>query len=99
MLRAEHGLNRYRCSSCEALPVELRIALLVARVETYGACVGRAFQRRRPMRLVTGATGPTGSEGVRQLVARGVRVRALPRDASKAGGLGALAGSKIVVGD
>ena len=48
--------------------------------------------------LVTGATGTTGSEVVRQLSARGVRVRALVRDLKKAAGLAGPA-IELVQGD
>jgi uncharacterized protein YbjT (DUF2867 family) len=49
------------------------------------------------MILVTGATGDIGGEVVRQLVAGGVRVRALARDPAKAAKLGA--GVEVVKGD
>src|SRR5258706_15819790 len=47
----------------------------------------RAAARRRTMILVTGATGLNGRELVHRLSARGVPVRALVRNAAKAGGL------------
>ncbi len=50
------------------------------------------------MILVTGATGTTGSEVVRQLAAAGVPVRAFVRDAGKAASL-RLPGVEIAVGD
>lgn len=49
--------------------------------------------------LVTGATGATGSEVVRQLAARGVPVRALVRDPAKAGAIAALPGVTLVKAD
>ncbi|GAA5175445.1 NAD(P)H-binding protein [Niveibacterium umoris] len=49
--------------------------------------------------LVTGATGTTGAEVVRQLAARGVPVRALVRDPAKAGALAALPGVTLVQAD
>jgi uncharacterized protein YbjT (DUF2867 family) len=49
--------------------------------------------------LVIGATGPTGSATVRELVRRGVDVRALTRDRAKAGAIPELAGAEIAVGD
>jgi uncharacterized protein YbjT (DUF2867 family) len=54
--------------------------------------------------LVTGATGLTGSEVVRQLAARGIPVRALARNiattnAAKAAALGKLPGVELVEGD
>jgi uncharacterized protein YbjT (DUF2867 family) len=51
------------------------------------------------MILVTGATGLNGGELVRLLSARGVPVRALVRDASRAAALSALANVEIVEGD
>jgi uncharacterized protein YbjT (DUF2867 family) len=51
------------------------------------------------MILVIGATGPTGSEAVRQLLLRGEAVRALTRDRAKAEAIPALAGTELVVGD
>jgi uncharacterized protein YbjT (DUF2867 family) len=51
------------------------------------------------MILVTGATGMTGSELVRRLSARGVRVRGLTRSLSKAATLSALPNVEIVEGD
>ena len=51
------------------------------------------------MILVIGATGPTGSEAVRQLLLRGAEVRALTRDVAKAQAIPALAGAEIVAGD
>src|SRR5712692_9177446 len=51
------------------------------------------------MILVTGATGLNGRELVRRLSARGVPVRALLRNAAKAGELAALPKVEIVVGD
>ena len=51
------------------------------------------------MILVTGATGLNGSELVRRLSARGVRVRGLVRDTAKAGALAALPNVEIVTGD
>jgi len=50
------------------------------------------------MILLTGATGKTGSETAKALAARGVKARALVRDANKAAGLKA-AGIEIAVGD
>jgi uncharacterized protein YbjT (DUF2867 family) len=52
-----------------------------------------------PVILVTGATGLNGSELVRRLSSKGVRVRALTRDPSKAHGLLSLPGIEIVEGD
>jgi len=57
-----------------------------------------------PLILVTGATGLTGTEGVRWLSARGVRVRALVRNAegsnaAKAAELYRLPGVEIAEGD
>jgi uncharacterized protein YbjT (DUF2867 family) len=49
--------------------------------------------------LVVGATGPTGSAAVRELVARRVRVRVLTRDRAKAAAMPELAGAEVVVGD
>src|SRR5207244_4317180 len=49
--------------------------------------------------LVVGATGPTGSATVRELVARGERVRAVTRDRAKAEAMPDLAGAEIVVAD
>ncbi len=51
------------------------------------------------MILVTGATGLNGRELVRRLSARGVSVRALVRNAAKAGDLAALPNLTIVEGD
>lgn len=51
-----------------------------------------------PAALVTGATGFTGGHLARALRQRGVRVRALVRDGSRAGDLAA-AGVELVVGD
>ena len=51
------------------------------------------------MILVTGATGLTGSELVRRLSARDVRVRALVRNTAKAAKLSALPNVEIVEGD
>ena len=51
------------------------------------------------MILVTGATGTTGSELVRRLSARGVRVRGLTRNASKALALSALPNVEIMKAD
>ena len=51
------------------------------------------------MILVTGATGLTGSELVRRLSARGVRVRGLVRSTAKAALLAALPNVEIVEGD
>ncbi|HEY3059643.1 MAG TPA: SDR family oxidoreductase [Chloroflexota bacterium] len=51
------------------------------------------------MLLVTGATGLNGGAVVRQLSARGVPVRALVRNPSKAAHLTALAGVEVVEGD
>ena len=51
------------------------------------------------MILVTGATGFNGGELVRLLSARGVPVRALVRDASRAAALSSLANVEIVEGD
>src|SRR5260221_6196362 len=51
------------------------------------------------MILVTGATGLNGSELLRRLSARGVRVRGLARNATKAGALSALPNVEIVEGD
>lgn len=48
--------------------------------------------------LLTGVTGKTGGETARQLLAKGVRFRALVRDAGKAAGLKA-AGVQLAVGD
>ena len=50
------------------------------------------------MILLTGATGKTGGEAARQLVAKGARLRALVRNADKAATLKA-AGVELVVGD
>jgi uncharacterized protein YbjT (DUF2867 family) len=50
------------------------------------------------MILLTGATGKTGSETAKALVARGVKARALVRNAEKAAALKA-AGIELVVGD
>lgn len=50
------------------------------------------------MILLTGATGKTGSETAKALAARGVKARALVRDANKAAALKA-AGLEIAVGD
>jgi uncharacterized protein YbjT (DUF2867 family) len=50
------------------------------------------------MILLTGATGKTGGETAKALVARGVRPRALVRDAAKAAALAA-AGVELVIGD
>lgn len=57
-----------------------------------------------PLILVTGATGLTGTEVVRRLSARGVRVRALVRNAegsnaAKAAELSRLPGVEIAEGD
>jgi uncharacterized protein YbjT (DUF2867 family) len=49
--------------------------------------------------LVTGATGLNGGAVVRRLSARGLPVRALVRNPSKAGDLAALPGVELVVGD
>lgn len=51
------------------------------------------------MILVTGATGMTGNELVRRLSARGVRVRGLTRDMTKAAALSALPNVEMVTGD
>src|ERR1700680_5008914 len=51
------------------------------------------------MILVTGATGLNGAELVRRLAARGVAVRALVRNATKAAALSALPQVEIVVAD
>ncbi|MDQ3135279.1 MAG: SDR family oxidoreductase [Acidobacteriota bacterium] len=51
------------------------------------------------MILVTGATGKSGSEIVKQLSEAGAPVRALVRNSQKAAGLSALAGVEIVEGD
>lgn len=51
------------------------------------------------MILVTGAAGLNGSELVRLLSSRGIPVRALVRDAAKAGSLSALPSVEIAVGD
>lgn len=51
------------------------------------------------MILVIGATGWTGSEATRLLVACGEQVRALTRDRAKAEEVPALVGAEIVVGD
>ena len=51
------------------------------------------------MILVTGATGLNGSELVRRLSARGVRVRGLVRNTAKARALSALPNVEIVEGD
>src|SRR5260221_1256562 len=51
------------------------------------------------MILVTGATGMTGSELVRRLSAKGVRVRGLTRNMAKAVALAALPNVEIVEGD
>lgn len=51
------------------------------------------------MILVTGATGMTGSELVRRLSARGVRVRGLTRNMAKAAALSALPNVEMVAGD
>jgi uncharacterized protein YbjT (DUF2867 family) len=51
------------------------------------------------MILVTGATGLNGSELVRRLSAKGVRVRALVRTPAKAGSLSGLPNVEIVEGD
>jgi uncharacterized protein YbjT (DUF2867 family) len=48
--------------------------------------------------LLTGATGKTGGEAAKQLLARGVRIRALVRSEGKAASLRA-AGADLVVGD
>jgi uncharacterized protein YbjT (DUF2867 family) len=50
------------------------------------------------MILITGATGRTGGQAARDLAARGVPVRALVRDATKAAPLAA-AGVELAVGD
>jgi uncharacterized protein YbjT (DUF2867 family) len=50
------------------------------------------------MILITGATGRTGAHAARQLAAKGVPVRALVRNAEKAGALKA-AGVEIALGD
>ncbi|HRX90866.1 MAG TPA: NAD(P)H-binding protein, partial [Steroidobacteraceae bacterium] len=50
------------------------------------------------MILITGATGKTGGELARKLVASGEQVRALVRNADKAAALAA-AGVEIVAGD
>jgi uncharacterized protein YbjT (DUF2867 family) len=52
----------------------------------------------QPLILVIGATGPTGSEAVRQLLLRGERARAVTRDRAKAEAMPALEGAEIVVG-
>lgn len=51
----------------------------------------------QPLILVTGATGTSGREVVKQLVERGQRVRALARDPAKANSLGREV--EIVIGD
>jgi uncharacterized protein YbjT (DUF2867 family) len=51
------------------------------------------------MILVTGATGLNGSELIRQLSARGIPVRGLTRNASRATALAALPNVEIVEGD
>lgn len=51
------------------------------------------------MILVTGATGTTGSETVRRLSAKGIKVRALTRNPAKATALAALPNVEIVEGD
>jgi uncharacterized protein YbjT (DUF2867 family) len=51
------------------------------------------------MILVIGATGPTGSETVRELVLRGADVRVVTRDPAKAAQMPSLAGAEIVAGD
>src|ERR1700690_605835 len=51
------------------------------------------------MILVTGATGKTGSELIKRLSARGVRVRGLVRNPAKATGLSSLPNVEIVEGD
>jgi len=50
------------------------------------------------MILLTGATGKTGGETAKALAAKGLKVRALVRNAEKAAGLKA-AGIEIAVGD
>lgn len=50
------------------------------------------------MILITGATGRTGGQAARDLAARGVPVRALVRDATKAAPLAA-AGVELALGD
>jgi uncharacterized protein YbjT (DUF2867 family) len=50
------------------------------------------------MILVTGATGTTGREIVKQLVAKGVKVRAMVRDYTKAEDMAQL-GVEIIEGD
>src|ERR1700677_440556 len=54
---------------------------------------------RRVMILVTGATGLNGRELVHRLSARGVSVRALVRNAAKAGELSSLPNVEIAEGD
>jgi len=51
------------------------------------------------MILVTGATGKTGSELIKRLSARGVRVRGLVRNSTKATALSSLPNVEIVEGD
>src|SRR5258708_5865756 len=53
----------------------------------HGVTAARAAARRRTMILVTGATGLNGRELVHRLLARGVAVRALVRNAAKADAL------------
>ena len=50
------------------------------------------------MILLTGATGKTGGEAARQLLAKGARLRALVRNEAKAANLQA-AGVELVIGD
>src|ERR1035437_435428 len=66
--------------------------------------VGLPVTKDRPLILVTGATGLVGAQLVGRLSSRGVRVRALIRNAgttnaAKAAELGRLAGVEIAEGD
>src|SRR5205823_591100 len=58
-----------------------------------------AKERRHIMILVTGATGKSGREIVKQLSAAGAQVRALVRDPTKAAWLTELPGVEIIQGD
>src|SRR5260370_2276254 len=60
---------------------------LARKVTHHGVTATRAAARRRTMILVTGATGLNGRELVHRLLARGVPVRALVRNAAKADAL------------